>query len=256
MIPVIYDVWMTKKHSGGDIISYALWFSTEVNTVEMDSEMILIHFGNTFIPQDHKDMFTLTLRGGTPILYARAGSELSPVEIYNLGDTKWNHVAISMPKQSCRLSEVVMYINGKIVKTIGPKHEQDKHIFFNTSGRLSLGGFGLSSLAYDERFPRLSPFLGRIDEFYMWGKSLTPYDVAVSMQKGFNYKTGRKCIKKWGTRQLNLKKCIINCSYDPDCWGFAIRTNNTNDIDKCIHYKKRPRIGAPDQLWTCGKVRH
>lgn len=214
--------------------------------------MILIHFGHSFAPGKAKNIFTVTLRDGTPILYTNVDSKLSPMESYNLDDGQWNHVAISMPKRSCRPSEVVMYINGKTVETIqqGP----DEPIFFITSGRTSLGGFGMSSLAFDDDLSDMVPFRGRMDQFFMWAKTLTHDDLSIAMEKKFKHYTGRRCISNDRTVHLWLKykQCNDRCYSDINCWGFSYKIRGNGRKPRCAHYHdKRPDLGVPNDKWEC-----
>ena len=65
-------------------------------------------------------MFTVTLKNGTPQVYISETSVLRPKKEYTLNDDSWHHIAVSMPKGSCALSEVVMHtddcINNSFVK--------------------------------------------------------------------------------------------------------------------------------------------
>lgn len=161
-------------HSGGSIISFSLMVHTRST-----SEMILVHYGGTFGERSAKNIFTLTLNNGTPMLYISSKSILKPERGYDLNDGRWHHIAISMPKTSCTLSEVIMYIDGDVIETVAKKNI---NIFFITSGRLSIGGFGYSNESYESIFPHLSPFQGKVDEFYMWGRAIEDNDLRESMR--------------------------------------------------------------------------
>jgi len=161
-------------HSTGSMISYALWIKTSNK-----SEVILVHYGHSFTANSNKNIYTLTLQNGIPVLYISATMTLRPKWNKDLNDGNWHHIAVSMPRKSCALSEVIMYVDGKEIKTIIDGY--DEIIFFTTSGRLSIGGFGYSHKSYEERFPHLSPFIARIDEFYVWGRALTGNDLKLLM---------------------------------------------------------------------------
>lgn len=162
-------------HSGGSMISYSLWIKTK-----NASEMILIHYGHNFSGRSSKNIYTLTLQNGNPMLYISRTAILQPKMKYDLNDGNWHHIAVSMPRKSCNLSEVMMFVDGKAINTITDKNEAN--IFFVTSGRLSIGGFGYSHNSYEENFPHLSPFIGRLDEFYAWGRALKGDDVKLLMR--------------------------------------------------------------------------
>jgi len=156
-------------HGAGSQISYAIRIRTS-----HDSNMILVHYGHSFgfdpISKFLKDIFTLTLENGTPKLYTNDKSVLIPTKSQNLNDGRWHTIAVSMPSKSCTLSEVVMYIDGDIIDTSIPQH--NRHIFFVTSGRMSIGGFGYSDKSFESLYPHLIPFTGKVDHFFMWGGSL------------------------------------------------------------------------------------
>jgi len=156
-------------HSGGNIISYSLLINTKST-----SEMTLIHYGLNFGEKSSKNIFTVTLKNGTPMLYIAHNAILIPKKEYHLNDNAWHNVAVSMPTKSCTLSDVIMYVDGEAIETIATK---DPNIFFTTSGRLSIGGFGYSHDSYERTFSHLSPFVGKIDEFYMWGRPIQTDDL-------------------------------------------------------------------------------
>jgi len=167
-------IYGTGPHSGGSIISYTLWIKTK-NT----SDMILVHYGHVFHGTGSKNIYTLTLQNGTPMLYISPTAILRPERKYDLNDGNWHHIAVSMPRKSCTLSEVIIYVDGVAIDTIADRY--DGNIFFTTSGRMSIGGFGYSHNSYEENFPHLSPFIGRLDEFYTWGRALKGDDVKLLM---------------------------------------------------------------------------
>jgi len=153
---------------------HALWIRTNGT-----SDMILVHYGHTFTARSNKNIYTLALQNGTPMLYISPTAILKPENNYILNDGKWHHIAVSMPRQSCALSEVIMYVDGKVIKTHATI---DMNIFFTTSGRVSIAGFGYSHESTEETLPHLSPFLGKIDEFYMWGRALNSDDLKLAME--------------------------------------------------------------------------
>ena len=157
-------------HQAGSTISYSILIKTD----KEDSEMIIIHYGHNFGLSSSKNMFTLTLNNGTPWLYIAHNSILKPKQEHNLNDNLWHEISVSMTRESCLLSEVKMYIDGDIIQT---RTDQDENIFFTTSGRLSIGGFGYSHYDYELEFPNMSPFIGKVDEFYMWGRPITDDDL-------------------------------------------------------------------------------
>jgi len=164
-------------HSGGSVISYALWIRTHKT-----SEMILVNYGHSFTGKSTKSSYTLTLQDGTPMLYISPTAILRPKMKYDLNDGDWHHIAVSMPRKSCALSEVIMYVDGKTIETSADGFGYDNEIFFTTSGRLSIGGFGYSHESYEENYPHLSPYIGRMDEVYVWARSLKGKDMKLLME--------------------------------------------------------------------------
>ena len=94
-------------HLAGRTISYPILFSTHSTF-----EVILINYGYAWGMIWDQNMFTLTLKNGTPQLYISTSSILRPDNEYKLNDNSWHQVAVSMPKDNCALSEVVMYSDG------------------------------------------------------------------------------------------------------------------------------------------------
>eukprot|EP00555_Chaetoceros_dichaeta_P012900 CAMPEP_0198262498 /NCGR_PEP_ID=MMETSP1447-20131203/10998_1 /TAXON_ID=420782 /ORGANISM="Chaetoceros dichaeta, Strain CCMP1751" /LENGTH=143 /DNA_ID=CAMNT_0043950757 /DNA_START=36 /DNA_END=467 /DNA_ORIENTATION=- len=141
--------------------------------------MILIHYGHNYRGTSPKHEYTLTLQNGNPMLFISPTAISQPDRKYDLNDGNWHHIAVSMPRKSCSLAEVIIYVDGKAINTIQDGY--DGKIFFTTSGRLSIGGFGYSHKSYEEKFPHLSPFIGEVDEFYAWGRALKGDDVKLLM---------------------------------------------------------------------------
>jgi len=168
-------IFTNGPHTSGGIISYALW----IKTSEI-SEMTLVHYGNAFDFNAQKKMkrniFTLTLKNGSPILYSSPQQILEPVDAFNLNDNEWHHIAVSMPRRSCLLSEVVMYVDGRVAATKTP--QRDTRIFFISSGRMSIGGFGHSSEKFEIALPHLSNFVGGVDDFFLWTRKIEEEDLS------------------------------------------------------------------------------
>jgi len=247
-------IYSTGPHNGGDIISYALWFRTI-----QKRHMILIHYGDSFAPWGAKNMmFTVTLKNGFPILNSGPKNKIIPKISFNLSDGQWHHIAVSMPTRNCLLSEVVMYIDAEIVQTVMSEGSEDnKSLFFTTSGRVSLGGFGYSSVSYDTLFPHFMQFNGRMDEFYLWNKSIGQEDLKLSAKKNFTHYYGHKCKnfggkskRKWGVSSLECEK---KCREDVHCWGFESKKGKK--AFSCVYFndpQNRPKLGRKSEGQTCG----
>lgn len=58
-----------------------------------------------------------------------------------LADDQWHHVAISMPFNSSKYSEIDLYIDG-VKKEFVQMKGTDRRLFFHTNGRLNIGSHG------------------------------------------------------------------------------------------------------------------
>lgn len=142
-------------------------------TWKSDEKMILVHHGNywgTDVSRDfEKDFFTLVLDRGIPIIHTRPMTEHRSTYRKNLADGQWHHIAVSMPRKSCKVSELEIYIDGNIV---GTSTKYDRSIFHTTSGRMSLGGFGYSNPGFENAYPDYVPYIGSLDDFILYTKPI------------------------------------------------------------------------------------
>lgn len=147
--------------AAGEKMSLSFHFKTKKN-----NDMILVSYGGKF-GYKPKDVFLLTLKNGTPVLYLDEDRFLKPRKAMQLNDSDWHHIEISMRSNSCLLSEVQMYVNN--VEVLTKVHGDDLNIFFVTSGVLSLGGWGYSDERFgDIYFTNIHNYEGRIDDFRLW----------------------------------------------------------------------------------------
>jgi len=246
-------IYSSGPHGGGRAISYALWFKTDKS-----SEMILIHYGPLWGKGlDEKDMFTLTLRDGNPVLYTNfARKAVTKYSDYSLNDNNWHHLAVSMPKHNCLLSEVKIYINGKRVESVVNPRD-DHHIFFLTTGRIGIGGFAYGIVPQDETFPEISPFLGQMDDIYVWGKTLLKNDMRLAMKKQFEVFTNRRCRRNEGNgfwKVKNSHKCQNKCRRRIKCWGYESSITSSGKT-RCLLFLERPKIQKRMRSNSkCGRV--
>ena len=92
-----------------------------------------------------------------------------------LADDQWHHIAVVMPFNSCRYSEVQLYIDGVLCKT-QQTHGSDNHMFFHTSGKLNIGGYGYRK-DFDNDDGLLHMFEGAVDDVMVWSKPLQKQDI-------------------------------------------------------------------------------
>ena len=97
-----------------------------------------------------------------------------------LNDGKWHHVAVSMPKKDCLLSEVQFYVDGQAVesKVVG----QDNPVSVSLA-KVSVGGLGHGNgkTPFSKRIHvelGIKPFEGSLDEISVWARGLTATEVA------------------------------------------------------------------------------
>lgn len=113
--------------------SISLWIKTD----EVSKTMILVYYG----PEHkvwRKDTLLLMLRKG------RVELQLSPTSLWKsssspmIADNRWHHIALTMPKASCRPSELRLYIDGNEFY-FDSNLRKNSGIFFHTAGRMNFG---------------------------------------------------------------------------------------------------------------------
>ena len=121
----------------------------------------------------------LHLNNGEPELLI-AQNERLIAKGQKLNDGKWRHIAVSMPKKDCKLSEVQFYVDGQPVESnvVG----QDKRISVSLANKVTIGGLGhgngktpFSKLIHVEL--GIKPFEGSLDEISVWARGLTATEV-------------------------------------------------------------------------------
>lgn len=154
--------------AAGDIISCSLHFKT----TQSNNEMILTFYGGKFGQSVSKDLFLLTLKNGSPRLHFNKKTLIEPKTALSLDEGSWHNIIITMPSKSCLYSQMKIIVDGEEVPTV--LQGQDKHIFFTTSGLISLGGWGYSNEDFgDKVFDNLINFSGEMSDFRVWhGKSI------------------------------------------------------------------------------------
>jgi len=122
----------------------------------------------------------MTIDKGKPSIYLSSENMLVSKVSTMLADGQWHHIAVLMPKSSCKLSELKVIVDGNRIQTV--MKGSDKNIFLHTSGKLSLGGFGHSNANYEQLYPTFKTFIGSMDTFLMWSKKVDLDDVLLSMK--------------------------------------------------------------------------
>lgn len=248
-------IYATGPHSGGETISYAVW----IKTTEDDSESIIVHYGSVFkvAKKSVKNIFTLTLNNGNPNLYIKPDTKLETKNNLNLADGSWHHLGVMMPKKSCLLSEVKITVDGFAVDT--EVAGKDENIFFLTSGRVSLGGFGYSTRQYDDFFPNMKGFIGMMDSFYMWGRVMEPDEMLVSMRGDYHISWAESCGRTEGQKS-NLYvapfwKCRKKCSKQQACYGYESYKDQSTNTHQCtLFYDHVPSQGLRKGGYRCARI--
>ena len=164
-------VYGAGPHGYGNMVSYALWMQTT-----SAEEMILLNTGRARL----RGVMNLHLNDGEPVLLIADNQRLIATG-RKLNDGQWHHIAVSMPKKDCLLSEVRFYIDGQLVESavVG----QDNPVSVSLANRLSIGGLGhgngrapFSTLIHSEL--GIKPFEGSLDEVSVWARGLTATEVA------------------------------------------------------------------------------
>ncbi|VGO16440.1 hypothetical protein PDESU_05031 [Pontiella desulfatans] len=156
---------------GTHAVSYALWLKTTAAEKQM-----LINTGSIW-SKELKNFINLNLNDGVPEAMISDRQWLSAKGV-KLNDGKWHHVAMSMPGNGCKLSEVQLFVDGKPVKT--ELTGKDAHLFFNQAVRLGIGGLNYSNKGFD-KLP-VKPFVGELDEVSVWARSLSADEVKRAMK--------------------------------------------------------------------------
>ncbi len=164
-------VYGAGPHSHGNVVSYALWMKTTSR-----EDMILFNTGRS----GRRGLMNLHLNDGEPVLMVADNTRLM-AKGQKLNDGKWHHIAVSMPRKDCKLSEVQFYVDGQPVESgvVG----QDKPISVNMANKVTIGGLGhgngktpFTKLIHGEL--GIKPFAGSLDEVSVWARALTATEVA------------------------------------------------------------------------------
>ena len=165
-------VYATGPYSGGEPMSFSMWFKTDRES----AEMVLFNYGSSWDTVkigNQKDLFMLTLDYGVPAVRIQSTRRIKVSNSkMNLADGNWHQIAVSMPSKRCLLSEVEIYVDKGRENTV--LQGKDLNIFTHTAGRMSLGGVGFYSRGYANTYPNIDQFTGLLDDFRLWAKPFLP----------------------------------------------------------------------------------
>lgn len=150
---------------GDYAVSYSVWLKTTA-----EGNQIVINTGSIW-SKEVKNFINLHVEDGAPV--ARISNQQAMVGDAKVNDGRWRHVAISMPKNGCSLSEVRVFVDGKAVDTRleGP----DKPLYFNQAVRMGLGGLNYSNKGFDAL--NAKAFVGDLDELSVWARPLSDLEI-------------------------------------------------------------------------------
>ncbi|ARN57400.1 LamG domain-containing protein [Sedimentisphaera salicampi] len=150
---------------------HAVSYSVRVKT-ESPEKMVLINTGSIW-GNNVRDFMNLNLNQGLVQVEVSKSSSLF-ARSERLNDNNWHHIAAVMPKDGCKLSEVVVYVDGEKCQT--KLKGSDTKLSFNQAVRLSFGGLGYSKKAFDSL--NVTPFVGMMDDISLWTRPLSPAEVS------------------------------------------------------------------------------
>lgn len=209
----------------------------EFNTANSNDHMILVSYSHAWSSRSSKDMFLMTLAKGRPRVYLDRNTYIQVDNSYFLSDGAWHKIFIKMPSKSCLLSKVQMYVDGKLVQTtlVG----DDRHLYFTSTGYLTLGGWGYSSDQFSTTrfYKTLQNFQGAMNMFALWMKNEENY--ISSVEDGFRIYPDRRCQRTFNTTKLGVMssgECLERCKSNELCNGFEarIRKNKPDKPPACF----------------------
>ena len=160
-------IFAMGPHYGGLAVSYALWIKTT-----SDGNQVLINSASIWGKQ-LQGFLNLNLYDGRPTAMI-SGSQTLTGDTAKLNDGRWHHLAVVMPEDGCLLSQILLYVDGKLV--LAQQQGEDQKIRFNQAVRLGIGGLGYSRTAFDAL--QVEPFVGAMDEVSIWARGLSAAEVA------------------------------------------------------------------------------
>eukprot|EP00559_Dactyliosolen_fragilissimus_P009826 CAMPEP_0184854838 /NCGR_PEP_ID=MMETSP0580-20130426/220_1 /TAXON_ID=1118495 /ORGANISM="Dactyliosolen fragilissimus" /LENGTH=748 /DNA_ID=CAMNT_0027349183 /DNA_START=20 /DNA_END=2266 /DNA_ORIENTATION=+ len=224
-------VWGMGPHSNGEIVSYTVWVKTDTC-----KDQVILTYASIFANRkdsSRTSQFSLVQHNGRPAVLFDAETTLTTTRVPQICETgTWNHIAVTMPRKSCTISEVQIYINGEQVDTL--IDQKDRNIYFNTRGRVSIGGWGhagefFSTMGYKD-------YIGLMEEVRVYARTLTKKDIDESMgvtSKSFkiNYNTRCKLFNMkviLYRRAKFAKQCENLCANNANCYGYEALYQKSN----------------------------
>eukprot|EP00984_Skeletonema_dohrnii_P018036 scaffold8337_cov67-Skeletonema_dohrnii-CCMP3373.AAC.1 len=137
--------------------------------------MMLLYFGPNWSSSNKDSLWLMLHNGELHFQFSENTGKFQLAEKKMIADDQWHHIAVTMPFNSCRYSEVQLYIDGVRCET-QQTHGSDNHMFFQTFGHLNIGGYGYRK-NFDNDDGLLHMFEGEVDDAMVWSKPLQKQDI-------------------------------------------------------------------------------
>jgi len=160
-------IFAMGPHHAGHALSYALWVKTT-----SEENQLLVNSASCW-SKELKGFLNLNLNNGVPEVMISPKQRLLAGSA-NLNDGQWHHIAASMPKDGCLLSEVELYVDGLPVQT--RLAAGDGKLHFKQAVRMGFGGLNYSHKGFDSL--SVKSFVGAMDEVSVWTRPLSSVEVA------------------------------------------------------------------------------
>ena len=226
----------------GTIISVSMWIKTTAK-----DEMLLLHYDRpwkaTASGLENRNIFSITLKDGLPRVYVSEAATLLSQHSEAINDNGWHQIAAVMPHKSCKLSEVLLFIDGKKVST---RLTKDTPLHFENFGHLSIGGVGFAGTDLSNLFPSWKPFVGYIDEVYLWQRSINEKELRRAPIRRFKRRNS-KCRPTGKVVTIDqvpkVGRCRRKCKRTVNCVGFKTSSEEgSEDLQCTLFLSHAPRV--------------
>jgi len=119
-----------------------------------------------------EDFLNLYLENGTPVA-AVSDARKVVADRVRINDGEWHHLALVMPHDHSKLSDLQLYLNGEPVET--SLKGRNTEIAFNRHMRVNIGCKGYSHRAMEK--VDVINFEGELDEVILWTRPILPMEI-------------------------------------------------------------------------------
>lgn len=159
-------VWSMGPVGNGHAVSFAGWIKTA------DTNHCVLMNTAAIWNKRNKQFFNINLNRGALEVMTSVDDALITSRA-NLADNQWHHVAVVMPHDLCKLSEVKLYIDGEAQQT--ELKGSDAPINTDQAVRISFGGWG-NSWENFQKMP-VQAYTGMLDELALWTRALNDKEI-------------------------------------------------------------------------------